>query len=133
VTARTLPVTPAERACATVLRAWRDWHETPPEPRGEAFEAMLNLGDWLADNGIVEGECLALTPAGAALLARVEAAERPAYARAVALIDALNKDAGGAVVNGALHAAIIAEANAKDAARLAGTTPIDAPPAKEPT
>jgi ParB family chromosome partitioning protein len=31
------------------------------------------------------------------------------------------------------HAAIIAEANAKDAARLAGTTPIDAPPAKEPT
>jgi hypothetical protein len=73
------------------------------------------------------------TPAGAALLARVEAAERPAYARAVALIDALNKDAGGAVVNGALHAAIIAEANAKDAARLAGTTPIDAPPAKEPT
>ena len=129
--ARALPVTPAERACATVLRTWLEWHETPPEPRGDAYEAMLNLGDWLADSGIVEGESLALTPAGAALLARVEGAERPTYTRAVALIDALNKDAGGAVVHGMLHAAIIAEANAKDAA-LAGATPIAAPPAKEP-
>ena len=74
--ARALPVTPAERACATVLRTWLEWHETPPEPRGDAYEAMLNLGDWLADSGIVEGESLALTPAGRDLLARVEAAER---------------------------------------------------------
>lgn len=73
---RTSPVTPAERACATVLRTWLEWHETPPEPRGDAYEAMLNLGDWLADSGIVEGESLALTPAGRDLLARVEAEER---------------------------------------------------------
>lgn len=88
---------------------------------------MLNLGDWLADEGIVEGEHLDLTSEGAALLARAEAAERPTYARAKALLDALNKDGGGFVVNGMLHAAIIAEANAKDAPR------VEAAPALDPT
>lgn len=40
----------------------------------------------------------------------------PARERAAALIDALNKDSGGHVVHGALQAAMIAEANAQDAA-----------------
>ena len=128
--ARTLPVTPAERACATVLRAWLEWQPSPEDDASkEARACMFDFGGSLRANDFVtRGQA---TPAGAALLARVEGAERPTYTRAVALIDALNKDAGGAVVHGMLHAAIIAEANAKDAA-LAGTTPIDAPPAKEP-
>jgi hypothetical protein len=41
----------------------------------------------------------------------------PARERVTALIDALNKGADGAVVHGALQAAMIAEANASDAAR----------------
>ena len=128
--ARALPVTPAERACATVLRAWLEWQPSPEDDASkEARACMFDFGGSLRANDFVtRGQA---TPAGAALLARVEGAERPTYTRAVALIDALNKDAGGAVVHGMLHAAIIAEANAKDAA-LAGATPIAAPPAKEP-
>ena len=44
--------------------------------------------------------------------------QRPAYTRAVALIAALNEEAGpGRVLHGALQAAILAEANAIDAYR----------------
>lgn len=113
---RTLPVTPA---AAAMLRAWQAWRpavDDPPHLRA----LMVALGNAAMAAGLADA--LDLTPAGRDLLARVEAAERPAYTRAVALIDALNKNAGGAVVNGMLHAAIIAEANAKDAT----------PPRKDP-
>ena len=126
--ARALPVTPAERCLAGMLRAWLDYSPSD-ECNVNQQNALADIGNRLRRLGVTN--TLKATPAGAALLARVEGAERPTYTRAVALIDALNKDAGGAVVHGMLHAAIIAEANAKDAA-LAGTTPIDAPPAKEP-
>ena len=170
--ARTLPVTPAERACATITAAWLKWPGTARQPHQDALQsALMAIGDILIDAGLVNDDYKA-TPAGAALLARVEAdrsaediardlvmalqtsgapgvlvseaqsvlvnvracdrrlagttpidappasPERPAYARAKALIDALNKDGGGAVVNGMLHAAIIAEANARDADRV---------------
>jgi hypothetical protein len=72
-TDRTLPVTPAERACATVLRAWLAW-----EPDGDADHnycahmVMLDLSESLLKNGLVAG--VKPTPAGRDLLARAEAA-----------------------------------------------------------
>ena len=137
---RTSPVTPAERACATVLRTWLEWHETPPEPRGDAYEAMLNLGDWLADSGIVEGESLALTPAGRDLLARVEAAAPDPTAAIVAFLRAEEtKFRKAASFTPSTEARMRCESSASALATVGAyiargdhLAPIAAPPAKEP-
>lgn len=74
--ARTLPVTPAERACATITAAWLKWPGTARQPHQDALQsALMAIGDILIDAGLVNDDYKA-TPAGAALLARVEAAER---------------------------------------------------------
>ena len=75
--ARTLPVTPAERACATVLRAYLAWnldHTTAPLTGEHGI--MLRLGDFLSEQGLTVEDVGDPTDAGTALLARVEAAER---------------------------------------------------------
>ena len=81
--ARTLPVTPAERACATVLRTVMAWQDTPNNLSGEVdiaewhhhYKALVKWGDDLQALDYLDSR-LDLTPTGAALLARVEAAER---------------------------------------------------------
>lgn len=75
---RTLPVTPAERACATVLRAYLGYE---PEERDRAEEGGLRgmldrVEQGAREAGLIEMWTTDATPAGAALLARVEAAER---------------------------------------------------------
>lgn len=71
--ARTLPVTPAERACATVLRAYLAWQLSEDDV---APQVMVDLGASLRTEGLIAGYRAALTPAGRDLLARVESAER---------------------------------------------------------
>lgn len=167
--ARTLPVTPAERATADVLRAWQAWPGTEM-PIGEytPYELfMLDVGDWLQELGLAEVETSALTPAGAALLARVEAAERTPETVLRAMLvsyeaDAIEK-ARAYYADPGVDASLLRATNEADtdveivrdqlaillakgfttftvsmstigadyATRLAGTTPIDAPPAKE--
>ena len=167
---RTLPVTPAERACATVLRAFITWNlDGTREVMTLEYGAMLKLGDFLSAQGLTIEDVGDPTDAGAALLARVEAAERTPEAVLRAMLAAYEADAiekarayyAGPGVDAALLRATneadeavtvvrdgLAILLAKEfttlagsmstigddyAARLAGTAPIDAPPAKEPT
>ena len=81
--ARTLPVTPAERFLAGMLRAWLDYSPSD-ECNVNQQNALADIGNRLRRLGVTN--TLKATPAGAALLARVEGAERPTYTRAVALI-----------------------------------------------
>lgn len=72
---RTLPVTPAERACATVLRAYLAWNiDEANDPEG-TFEwwSMVKLGEYLETRGFVEPSGHDPSQVGRALLARVEA------------------------------------------------------------
>ena len=75
---RTLPVTPAERACATVLRAYLGYEPAPGDYDAErtVIRVIAGVECLLRDYGLVRLEDTDATPAGAALLARVEAAER---------------------------------------------------------
>ena len=159
------PVTPAERACATVLRAYLAW-SISEEDVGPTVQVMVDLGVSLRCEGLLFDPETA-SPAGAALLARVEAAERTletvlramvhAYQDAAVEAEAEVFRAGGtplAIAERRMLEAQDAAANMRAtaatyaadgfllpwlalrtdyAARLAGTTPIDAPPAKEPT
>ncbi len=70
---RTLPVTPAERACATVLRAYLAWQLSEDDV---APQVMVDLGASLRTEGLIAGYRAALTPAGRDLLARVDASEQ---------------------------------------------------------
>ena len=78
---RTLPVTPAERAAAPMLRAWQAWRPSHADTSIMRF-LMVAFGDAAMVVGLADA--LDLTPAGRDLLARVEAEERtprpmPAY------------------------------------------------------
>ena len=124
--ARALPVTPAERACATVLRAYLAWNfDHTTAPLTVEHGTMLRLGDFLATEGLVIEDVGDPTDAGRDLLARVEAAD-PMIAFEAAIRDAARR--GGPYCITHTRAAVAA----LDAARLAGATPIAAPPAKEP-
>ena len=172
--ARTLLVTPAERACATVLRTVMAWQDTPNNLSGEVdiaewhhhYKALVKWGDDLQALDYLDSR-LDLTPTGAALLARVEAAERTPETVLRAMLvsyeaDAIEK-ARAYYADPGVDASLLRATNEADtdveivrdqlaillakgfttftvsmstigadyAARLAGTTPIDAPPAKE--
>lgn len=142
--ARTLPVTPAERAASDMLRAWQAWPGTEM-PIGEytPYELfMLDVGDWLQELGLAEVETSALTPAGAALLARVEAAAEPnPTAAIVTFIRAEEtKFRKAAAATGSSEAADRCAARASVLATVAAyiergdhlAPPIASPPAKEP-
>ena len=159
--ARTLPVTPAERALATCLRAWWDWPGDRADQSAEAH-AMRDMGETFKASGLAHWngmEC-DLTPAGADLLARVEAAERTptvvlfAMARAYGdaetaarVVDYQRADRRAAqfhadrdelvcelarIENQGGEPVLFGDLAADYAARLSGATPLDAPPAKEP-
>ena len=150
---RTLPVTPAERTCAAVLRAWLEWPGTEM-PIGEytPYELfLLDVGDWLQELGLAEVETSEPTPAGAALLARVEAAPVLTAEQVETLTDMIESiespaSEGWTLPNGQNviikapggHLSIVHTSSLQRwAGKLreilrAGTTPIDAPPAKEP-
>ena len=134
MTARTLPVTPAERACATVLRAFITWNlDGTREVMTLEYGAMLKLGDFLSAQGLTIEDVGDPTDAGAALLARVEA-DRSAEDIARELVVKLQTSgAPGLVVSDAQSLLADVRREVARQARLAGTTPIDAPPAKEPT
>lgn len=69
---RTLPVTPAERAAVSMLRAWRAW--TPDmADRGPVHNMLVMFGTAAVAAGLVDAETDDLTPAGRDLLARVDA------------------------------------------------------------
>ena len=167
---RTLPVTPAERAAAPMLRAWQAWKPDMTD-RGPVHHMLVMFGTAAATADLVDAETDDLTPAGAALLARVEAAERtpetvlramlvsygaaaielrtelwrspawpPLFARQLDVLDHAIT-----TLHNAIGAHLAASPRADEslmslgrlvrtdyAARLAGTTPIAAPPAKEP-
>ena len=129
---RTLPVTPAERHLATMLRAWLAWNAPGggPDHHDDTMRTLFDLGDVLIKRGLARFDDGALTPAGTTLLARVEAAERTPETLARDLVMALQTSgAPGALVSEAQS--VLVNVRACDR-RLAGTTPIDAPPAKEP-
>jgi hypothetical protein len=77
--ARALPVTPAERFCVTVLRAYLAWNSDgdPDEPASKAASAMLRVTNLLADVGLVSWSDGSLSDVGHDLLARVEAEPAP--------------------------------------------------------
>lgn len=70
---RTLPVTPAERAAASMLRAWRDWKPDMTD-RGPVHEMITRFGDAAMVAGLADA--IDLTPAGRDLLVRVDASEQ---------------------------------------------------------
>lgn len=70
---RTSPVTPAERACATVLRAYLAWQLSEDDV---APQVMVDLGASLRTEGLIAGYRATLTPAGRDLLARVDASDQ---------------------------------------------------------
>jgi len=72
---RTLPVTSAERAAASMLRAWQAWKPDMTDTSAMRF-LMVAFGDAAMVAGLADA--LDLTPAGRDLLARVEAGERTA-------------------------------------------------------
>ena len=132
--ARTLPVTPAEQHLAAILRSFQAWNTHPDagiDEEDEALQLMLGLGEWLQEEGMLNDDEPGFTPAGAALLARVEAAPGYEQGRRDAIADAADHLS-------ACHDPTITPRNAArmivdhEAARLAGATPLDAPPAKEP-
>ena len=169
--ARTLPVTPAERHLATALRAWLEWCNDGAQMKGTEDATMMDMWPVLQERGFVTEHYGQPTPAGAALLARVEAAERtpetvlramlvsygaaaielrtelwrspawpPLFARQLDVLDHAIT-----TLHNAIGAHLAASPRADEslmslgrlvrtdyAARLAGTTPIDAPPAQEP-
>ena len=67
---RTLPVTPAERAAAPMLRAWQAWKPDMTD-RGPIHDLLVAFGSAAMAAGLADA--LDLTPAGRGLLARVEA------------------------------------------------------------
>ena len=69
--ARTLPVTPAERFLAACLRAHQAWN-ADGAPQCPLDPAVLDIARTLAKYGVLAPTGI-VTPAGAALLARVEA------------------------------------------------------------
>lgn len=152
--ARTLPVTPAERVCATVLRAYLAWIDTPEDvPDDGAWEASavledlgeaLDMREFLAHEG-------GPSPAGAALLARVEAAPVLTAEQVETLTDMIDDLKSPASEGWTLpsgqnaiikapggHLSIVHTSSLQRwAGKLreilsAGTAPLDAPPAKEP-
>ena len=169
---RTLPVTPAERFLAAILRSFQAWNTHSdagmPDDDAAAVSLMLDLGEWLQERGMLNEDEPGFTPAVAALLARVEAAERTPETVLRAMLvsyeaDAIEK-ARAYYADPGVDASLLRATNEADtdveivrdqlaillakgfttftvsmstigadyAARLAGTTPIDAPPAKEP-
>ena len=156
-----------------MLRAWLAWNAPGggPDHHDDTMRTLFDLGDVLVKRGLARFDDGALTPAGAALLARAEAAERtpetvlramlasysaavielrtelwrgpawpPLFARQLDVLDHAIT-----TLHNALGAHLAASPRASEslmslgrmvrtdyAARLAGTTPIDAPPAKEP-
>ena len=131
---RTLPVTPAERHLAAMFREWLAWNapDGGPDQHDNTMQALIELGDVLIRRGLARFDDGALTPAGAALLARVEA-DRSAEDIARELVVKLQTSgAPGLVVSDAQSLLADVRREVARQARLAGTTPIDAPPAKEP-
>ncbi len=172
---RTLPVTPAERHLAAILRSFQAWNTHPdagtPDDNDDAVSLMLDLGEWLQEQGMLNDDEPGFTPAGRDLLARAEAEERtpanvlramlasysaavielraelwrgptwpPLFARQLDVLDHAIT-----TLHNALGAYLAGSPRAEESlmslgrlirgdytARLAGTTPIDAPPAKEP-
>lgn len=127
MSARTQPVTPAERACAAVLRAWLDWPGMADD-NSLAEDVMSDLTRLLHVRGLrVGGQ---LTPAGRALLARVEAEDDADYQR--------GRRDERAAVNRELRTGDVDAANVKIddleslVAELRGKLAGSAPPAKEP-
>ncbi len=144
--ARTLPVTPAERACATVLRAYLAWIDTPEDVpddgQWEASAVLEDLGDALDKREFLAHEG-GPSPAGAALLARVE--EAPVLEPTAAIVAFIRAEETRYRRNSwdSSHDAAGRERCANKASVLATVAayiergdhlapPIDAPPAKEP-
>lgn len=126
---RTLPVTAYDRATATVLRAYVE--QTKAMGGALVATALDAVGDAFVRYGLL-AVARNLTPAGAALLARVEA-DRSAEDIARELVVKLQTSgAPGLVVSDAQSLLADVRREVARQARLAGTTPIDAPPAKEP-
>ena len=153
------PVTPAERACAVVLRAWLEWPGHGKDGGGVESLHMIEVHDALQRRALTS-YMGGLTPAGADLLARVEAAERTptvvlfAMARAYGdaetaarVVDYQRADRRAAqfhadrdglvcelarIENQGGEPVLFGDLAADYAARLSGATPLDAPPAKEP-
>lgn len=61
-----------------MLRAWLAWNAPGggPDRHDDTMRTLFDLGDVLIKRGLARFDDGAITPAGAALLARVEAAER---------------------------------------------------------
>lgn len=146
MSARTLPVTPAERACATVLRAYLDHCAFDPgEPRTDSklVGALDSIGEVFERAGLIDEWQPEPTPAGRDLLARVEAEAPPdPTAAIVAFIRAEERryrrnswdsthDAAGRE-RCANKASVLATMGAYIARGDHLAPPIAAPPAKEP-
>ena len=142
---RTLPVTPAEQHLAAILRSFQAWNTHPDagiDEEDEALQLMLGLGEWLQEEGMLNDDEPGFTPAGAALLARVEAApDADPTAAIVAFIRAEEtKFRKAAASTGSNEAAERCAVRASVLATVAAyiergdhlAPPIDAPPAKEP-
>ena len=153
-----------------MLRAWLAWNAPGggPDHHDDTMRTLFDLGDVLIKRGLARFDDGAPTPAGAALLARVEAAERTPETVLRAMLvsyeaDAIEK-ARAYYADPGVDASLLRATNEADtdveivrdqlaillakgfttftvsmstigadyATRLAGTTPIDAPPAKEP-
>ncbi len=150
---RTLPVTPAERCLAMLVKTYAAYVKSASDEEqesraiiatldavGDAIEHADLLDDWNAD----------LTPAGAALLARVEEAPSPCcLAERQNAADLLKQQAAKYHQGGLSTPSAEARARCVQGASVlrtmaayiargdraeprGGATPIDAPPAKEP-
>lgn len=136
---RTLPVTPAERFCATMLRAWKEWasSETAGTPVVEA--TSIDVTRALRNRGWIDA--FDFSPPGRELLARAEAAPEPDPTTAiVAFLRAeetkFRKEATRLAEQGRARCESKASVLATVAAYIERgdhlTTPIDAPPRREP-
>ena len=148
--ARTLPVTPAERFLATCLQAHQAWN-TDDAPQSSLDPAALDVAHALAKHGMLTLAGYA-TPAGATLLARVEAAAVLTAEQVETLTDmiedlkspasegwtlpsgqnAIIKAPGGHL--SIVHTSSLQRWAGKlqELLSAAGATPLDAPSAKEP-
>lgn len=138
--ARTLPVTTAERAAADMLRAWQAWRPDASDSIAmRAFMVACGRAAMVARLA----DALDLTPAGAALLARVE--EAPVLEPTAAIVAFIRAEETRYRRNSwdSSHDAAGRERCANKASVLATVAayiergdhlapPIDAPPAKEP-
>jgi hypothetical protein len=125
-----------------MFREWLAWNapDGGPDQHDNTMQALIELGDVLIRRGLARFDDGAITPAGAALLARVEAAERTPAAVLPGICQGQMRAYRCALPVG--HTGLHADegrftlwpdaADTRPVVTLPGTAPIDAPPAKEP-